>query len=115
MDRVERILLLAGSGFVTLDALDWCSENKVPVVCCDQSGGCRWTLLPGRGGEWQAGLRRSQALTPFTETGVEIARWLISRKIAGQRDVLQELGRSSTEAEAFLAEVERVRTIPHLR
>jgi len=89
--RVRRLLLLAGSGFATLDALDWSAENGVPVVALSQSGESRWTLLPGRGGEGRAALRRAQALAPFTDAGAEVARWLIRRKIEGQRDVLREL------------------------
>jgi CRISPR-associated endonuclease Cas1 len=89
--RIERILFLAGSGFITVDALDWCAENGVPVVAVSQSGAPRWTLLPGAGGAHQARLRRAQALAPFTETGLQIARWLVARKVAGQRDTLRDL------------------------
>lgn len=130
--RLERILFLAGSGFLTVDAIDFCAvENGVPIVAVDQSGRLRWTLLPGKGGEGQAGLRRSQALAPFTEVGLEIARWLVARKIAGQRDVLRDLaGRVEAlkgarpkctipEAlailETILARVKRATTIPSLR
>jgi len=89
--RVQRVLLLAGSGVVTVDALDWCAENGVPLVAVSQSGEARWTVLPGSGGAHQAALRRAQALAPFTEVGADIARWLILRKISGQRNVLQDL------------------------
>jgi CRISPR-associated endonuclease Cas1 len=89
--HVERLLFLAGSGFLTVDALDWCAENGVPVVAVSQSGAPRWTLLPGAGGAHQARLRRAQALAPFTETGLEMARWLIARKVEGQRDTLRDL------------------------
>ncbi len=89
--RVDRLLFLAGSGVVTVDALDWCAENGVPVVAVGQGGEPRWTLLPGTGGAWQAALRRAQALAPFTEAGTGIARALITRKVTGQRDVLLDL------------------------
>lgn len=113
---LERILFLAGSGFVTVDALDWCgSENGVPIVAVDQSGETRWTLLPGKGGEWASRLRRAQALAPFTETGIEIAKWLIARKIAGQENTLRELSGSSEDVKAGLPDVERARSIPHVR
>jgi len=115
---VERILFLAGSGFVTVDALDWAATNGAPIVAVDQSGALRWTLLPGKGGEWACRLRRAQALVPFTETGLEIARWLIARKLAGQRDTLRELGRSPDSVEMIagaIAGIEGIRSIPHLR
>ncbi len=113
--RVDRVLLLAGSGFATVDALDWCAENGASIVAINQSGLLRWTLIPGQGGEWACRLRRAQALVPFTDTGLEIAKWLITRKLAGQRDVLNELGRNTEAVEALLPEVDRASTIPHLR
>jgi len=129
--RIERILFTAGSGFVTVSALDWCAENDIPIVAVSQSGELRWTLLPGKGGAWQAALRRAQALAPFTDTGLEIARWLVARKIEGQRDVLRELNaRGATLRQSWptfdvsqaltaltttLSRLEHAQTIPALR
>ncbi len=59
-ERFERILFLAGSGVLTVDALDWCTENEIPLVGISQSGFLRWTLLPGKGGESVSRLRRGQ-------------------------------------------------------
>src|SRR5439155_17899252 len=112
--------------------LDWCAENDVSVVAVDQSGELRWTLVPGKGGEWQAELRRSQALAPFTESGMEIAQWIVRRRIVGQREVLRDLtGRLSqssrevwphstvpgalVDLESILLRVEKAATIPALR
>ena len=66
------------------------------MVAVSQSGELRWTMLPGKGGEYQAQLRRAQALAPFTGTGLEIGRWLVARKIEGQRDVLRDLAAKAT-------------------
>jgi CRISPR-associated endonuclease Cas1 len=88
---MDRLLFLAGSGAVSVSALDWLAENGVPVVACDQSGRLRWTLTPGAGGVGQGPLRRAQALAPFTDAGPEIARWLILRKVRGEREVLLDV------------------------
>ncbi len=72
---------------------------------CDQSGQLRWTLLPAGGGQWRSTLRRAQALAPFTDDGAELARWLVTRKIEGQRDVLVEWQRPAGALEAVLRQV----------
>jgi len=115
VSQPDRVLLLATSGTISLSALDWCGENGVPVVCCDQAGDIRFTLLPGKGGEWACRSRRALAIAPFSESGLKIAKWLIIRKITGQRDSVRALGQSSDSVEGFLSEVEHARTIPHLR
>jgi CRISPR-associated endonuclease Cas1 len=100
-------------------------------VAVSQSGELRWTLLPGKGGQWQAQLRRAQAVARFTDTGLAIARWLVQRKIEGQRDVLRELGKRDAilkvtwptfdvsvalaKLQAIFARVEEVQTVPALR
>ncbi len=115
-ERFERILFLAGSGALTVDALDWCTENEIPLVGISQSGFLRWTLLPGKGGESNSRLRRAQALAPFTNVGLDIARWIVRRKISGQRDTLTELGRPATPPLGmFLPGIEQMGTIPDLR
>jgi CRISPR-associated endonuclease Cas1 len=90
---VHRLLLLAGSGFVTVDALDWLAENEIAAAATDQRGRLRWVLLPGGRGMGQARLRRAQALAPFTDTGLHLARDLIGSKLHEQRRVLEELAR----------------------
>lgn len=130
--RIDRLLFLAGSGIITVDAADWCAENGAPVVAVDQSGNPRWTLLPTTSGAGEASLRRAQALAPFTEAGVEIVRWLVQRKVEGQRDVLHDLAKrtaalpagewsrmavpgAALALEKVLPRVGQARTIPALR
>lgn len=92
LDPIDRILLLAASGTLTVSALDWAAENDVPVIACDQAGRLRWSVLPGNGGQWRSTLRRAQAVAPFTSIGVEIAQWLLAKKIQRQQAVLHILG-----------------------
>jgi CRISP-associated protein Cas1 len=96
VDQVERILLLAGSGIVTLGALDWAAGNNAPVIACDPGGHLRWLLLPGEGGQWKTTLRRAQATALHEPVGLEVARFLIGAKLRSQsevvRDILAQLG-----------------------
>ncbi len=103
VERVQRILLLAGSGFVTLDALDWAAENGAPIVACTQAGRLRFVLLPGEGGSWKTNLRRSQAAALHEPTGVEICRFLIEAKLRGQAEVVRDvLARLGTRTDAVI-------------
>ena len=42
-------------------------------------------------GPTHGALRRAQALAATSSTGLEIARWLLTSKVAGQRELLPEL------------------------
>lgn len=106
---VERILLLAGSGTITVDALDWAAANGAPIVACDQAGGLRFTVLPGPGGQWRATLRRAQALALFSPVGVGIARWLVEEKVRRQHAVLQTLAPYTQRAQEAAAVLRRAR------
>jgi len=86
--RIERIVLTAGSGYITLDALDTAAEWSAPIIALRQSGTIRFTLLPGPGGLWRTNLRRSQALAPWHTVGLEIVRRLLREKHRQQQALL---------------------------
>jgi CRISPR associated protein Cas1/LysE type translocator len=103
VERVQRILLSAGSGFATLDALDWAAENGAPIVACDQGGHLRWVLIPGEGGQWKTKLRRAQAAALHESTGLELVRFLIETKLHKQAEVLRDaLARLGTRTDAVI-------------
>ncbi len=103
VERVQRILLLAGSGFATLDALDWAATNSAPIVACDQGGHLRWVLLPGEGGQWKTSVRRAQAAALHEPTGLEIARFLIGGKLRTQAEVVRNvLARLGTRTDTVI-------------
>jgi CRISP-associated protein Cas1 len=91
VDRVERILVLAGSGFATLSALDFAAENGAPIIACDQGGHLRWVLLPGEGGQWKTKLRRAQAAALHEPAGLDVGRFLIEAKLQAQAEVVRRV------------------------
>jgi len=92
---LRRVVLLASTGLVTIDALHWCSRLGVGVVVLAPDGTPRLTSTPGLTDD--ARLRRTQALAPFEPYGLDVARWLMSRKIMGQgRNVLRRFGDAVT-------------------
>jgi CRISPR-associated endonuclease Cas1 len=79
---LRRLVILNAAGIVSLDALRWCANLGVGVVVFGRDGSAELTSTPRLTDD--ARLRRTQALAPFEPYGLEVARWLMSRKIMGQ-------------------------------
>ncbi len=86
-----RIVILAWHGMVTLDALAWCQALDVQVIALDPK--METVILHGAPtSSDDARLRRAQALAPDNAAGLKVTRFLLERKVRGQRDVLGRLG-----------------------
>jgi CRISPR-associated endonuclease Cas1 len=80
--------VLGGSGSLSLDAIRWLDDVGAALVCIDRNG----KLLITSGTTMrEAKLRRAQALAPFNDTGLTIARQLLQTKLEGQRQLLDRL------------------------
>src|SRR6266511_5463210 len=89
--RGWRIVVLAWHGMVTLDALAWCQALDVQVIALDPK--METVILHGAPtSSDDARLRRAQALAPDNAAGLKVTRFLLERKVRGQRDVLGRLG-----------------------
>ena len=113
---LRRLVILNAAGMVSLDALRWCHALDVGVLVLGSDGTAQLALTPRMTDD--ARLRRIQALAPFEPYGIDVARWLVSRKITGQgKLVLRRFGDSVTaETIADLAlATEGVETIDELR
>jgi CRISPR-associated endonuclease Cas1 len=86
--RVARLLVLGGSGTLSLDAVRWLADVGASLVCVDRDGKLLLTSGPTRS---ESKLRRAQALAPFNDTGLEIARTLIRAKLDGQSQLLDRV------------------------
>jgi CRISPR-associated endonuclease Cas1 len=92
---LARLVVTAGSGHLTIDALRWLETVGVGLVVLDPSTGNVVTAST-RVANDDARLRRAQALAPGTSTGLEIARYLTEIKLAGQAQIAaQELNARS--------------------
>src|SRR6266511_5270202 len=86
-----RIVILAWHGMLTLDALAWCQALDVQVIALDPK--METVILHGAPtSSDDARLRRAQALAPDNAAGLKVTRFLLERKVRGQRDVLGRLG-----------------------
>jgi CRISPR-associated endonuclease Cas1 len=85
---LSRLVVIGGSGLVTLDALNWCRRLGVPIVVLDVNGAPTLCSTPRFTDDGR--LRRVQALALNLPLGLDIARSLIVRKLNGQADLLDE-------------------------
>jgi CRISPR-associated endonuclease Cas1 len=83
---LSRLVVLASTGSVGLEALRWCAGTGVGVVLLDPFGG-ELHLTSGGVGNDDPRLRRSQALAMATPAGFEATRYLIASKLSGQASV----------------------------
>ncbi len=97
---LKRLVILADSGFITLDALRWIFDQKAALMVLDRAGTVIASSGPAYGLD-DARLRRAQALALQSGVGLEIARELIDRKIAGQERVARERLKNSQAADAI--------------
>jgi len=82
---LKRLVLIGSDGFITLEALHWLSAQDVAFVMLERDGKVFCLTGPVRPSD--ARLRRAQALAGQSAVGIEIARELIDKKLAGQERV----------------------------
>ena len=87
--RIKRLLVIAQTGFVTLDALRWLHDAKAAFIHLDHDASILTASIAGID---DARLRRAQALIPNTEHRLAIARELLEPKLKGQQAVLDSFG-----------------------
>jgi CRISPR-associated endonuclease Cas1 len=86
--KLVRLLVLGGSGSLSLEAIRWLGDVGAALVCIDRDG----MILCSSGlTKSEAKLRRAQALAPHTGAGLEMARTLLAQKLTGQRQLLDRL------------------------
>lgn len=90
IDRhVKRIAIIGHAGTISLDAIRWLHDVKIPLMHLDADG--RVLALVGPDSPDHPQLRRGQALAAHCDEGLEIARRLLTLKLAGQRELLQDV------------------------
>jgi CRISPR-associated endonuclease Cas1 len=113
--KLRRLVVIGQTGYITLDALRWLHDARAALIHLDPHGQLL-TTTPPRGPNLPA-LRRAQALATASPTGLEIARWLLAAKVAGQQVLLPELpdgaGATTPVADA-LAQIQDATGMPEL-
>jgi CRISPR-associated endonuclease Cas1 len=95
---LSRLVVLGHAGYITLEAIRWLADLGVPFMHIDADGRL---LACSATGTADARLRRTQALATSNNTGLEIARFLLGKKLAGQRELLPRLRAAAWLVESF--------------
>ncbi len=92
---LRRLVILNAAGTLSLEALRWCQALGVGVLVLGADGTASLASTPRMTDD--ARLRRNQALAVSEPYGLDVARWLISRKLVGQgKLVLRRFGDTET-------------------
>jgi CRISPR-associated protein Cas1 len=89
-DRHVKRVIVPGEGYVTTEALTWCDHVGIALAVVDSDGKVLGANSPALFDH--AGLRQSQAVAPLTSMGVELARFLIDRRLADQARIAKLMG-----------------------
>lgn len=85
---LKRLVIIGNSGFVTLEALRWLSDQSVGFSMLERSGKVIAVTGPVRPSD--AKLRRAQSLALTNGAALKISRDLIAAKLEGQALVMRE-------------------------
>lgn len=94
---LKRLVIIGSDGVISLAALRWLADQDASFVLLKRNGEVLATTGPVRPSD--AKLRRAQARSLGTESGLQIARELISHKLIGQERVAREILRDSDTAD----------------
>src|ERR1700688_710365 len=93
--EVDRIIVRASAGTVSIAALDWCNRMGITVAFIGSDSRLVNCLIPE--GPHDGPLRRAQAISGTTDEGVRLARWLLRKKLGSQRDAIVATDKRSIE------------------
>lgn len=109
---LKRLVIYGHAGYITFDAHRWLHDAKASLIHIDTDGSVLAAV--GRAVDNPA-LRRAQALAASSETGVEIARHLLTLKVDGQKRVGQTLNSDLTEYDRALDALEAAEDLDIMR
>jgi CRISPR/Cas system-associated endonuclease Cas1 len=80
-------VLVGSDGFITFEALRWLADQDAAFAMLHRDGKVLCVTGPVRPSD--ARLRRAQALAGQSNVGIQIARELVQKKLAGQEHVVR--------------------------
>ncbi len=94
---LRRLVVIGSDGIISFAALRWLADQNASFVMLERDGSVLATTGPVRPSD--ARLKRAQALSFNNGTALQIAVYLIERKLAGQELVARERLRALTVAD----------------
>jgi len=110
--NLTRLVLIGNSGYLTIEAIRWLTENGVNLIHIDSSGEVLATA--GTQGADKASLRRAQAWAAHNQTGIAITHEILRRKLGEQLKITAELGGDITPITNAIGALETADTLDHL-
>src|ERR1700675_524336 len=113
---LTRLVVIGSDGLISLAALRWLADQDAAFVMLERDGSVLATTGPVRPSD--ARLRRAQALAHQSGVALRIVRELITRKLAGQEQLVRNKLCNSAAADAIArarSGVETAEMIPSIR
>ena len=109
---IERLVILGHSGTLSLEAVRWLHDIRAAVIQIDADGNLLFASSPLK--ERYGQLRRAQALASTSQTGVDIVRYLLTKKINGQAE-FSERHASASAARSILELADSLRKVKQMK
>jgi CRISPR-associated endonuclease Cas1 len=109
---LRRLVIIGHSGYITFEASRWLADAKIQVLHLDSEG--RILSVSAQSPDLP-GLRRAQGKAITTPTGIEIIRYLLTLKVAGQQQIAARLGDPEPEIDTALTAIEQASDLDSLR
>jgi len=111
---ITRVVMLARSGYVTIDAIQWLTDAGIALVHLDPDGCLLISSAPPSGHD--ARLRRAQARAADTQVGIDITRRILTTKLEGQAAVAAGIDNvAAGRIFETLRDLERATTLDEMR
>jgi CRISPR-associated endonuclease Cas1 len=94
--QLRRLIVVASTGYISFDAVRWMTDAGCALIQLDHTG--RVLVTSATPGNNLPALRRAQALAADQGVGVEISRYLLAVKLAGQQAVAATLDTDAAAA-----------------
>lgn len=99
----SRIVILDGDGSITFDALEWLSQQGVPLVQIDWKGEVSCVGAADYAANFD--LVKRQLEIQESGQGFEFSKWLILEKIKNSYDTIKHISGNSPEAQPMLGKI----------
>lgn len=113
---IQRVVVIGSHGVVSLSALRWLSDQGASLIILERDGSV--ITVTGPTSPSDARLRKMQSRADLSGADLVIARELISRKLAGQEQLIRAAFRDSATADGiaeYRAKLSSATTIPNIR
>ena len=109
---ISRVVMLARSGFVTIDAIQWLTDAGIGLIHLDPNGRLLVSSTHSSAG---GSLRRAQARAADNQVGIEVIRDILTSKLLGQTQLVGQIDTTAAaRIEWFLTDLADADSLPEM-